>query len=331
MTGLWVEPDVRDSVVQYVEAMTARSTVSMRQLVRWLGVTRSKFYTWGVRSGVPNRHNGGIPRGHWILPHERDAIIAYCRLQTGLGYRRLTYMMLDADVAAVSPATTYRVLKAAGMLCRWIPKNASCKGTGFEQPLAPHQHWHTDIMYVNIQGAIFFLICVLDGFSRMILHHELRVSMTEYDVEICVERAREKYPDAHPRVISDNGSQFTSRDFREFITVAGLTHVRTSINYPQSNGKQERFHKTLRVEAIRKQAYLSIEDARRQIAEYIEHYNNTRLHSALNFIAPRDVLEGRQKIIIKERQIKLDVARLKRIEYCQALSQTNNRQLSISG
>lgn len=166
-------------------------------------------------------------------------------------------MMLDADIAAVSPSTTYRLLKEAGLLNRWAPSKRSAK-KGFDQPLAVHEHWHVDISYVNILGTMYFMITVLDGKSRYIVHHELRTQMKEYDVEIVIQRAKVKFPQARPRVISDNGPQFISKDFKQFIRLAGFKHVRTSPYHPQSNGKIERYHRTIKSEEIRRRAYTSM-------------------------------------------------------------------------
>ena len=188
-------------------------------------------------------------------------------------------MMLDDDVVAVSPASVYRVLKAAGRIGHAPPANAR-KGTGFEQPSGPHQHWHIDITYLNICGTFYYLCTILDGYSRFIVHWEIRERMTEAEVEIIVQRAREKFPGETPRIISDNGPQFIAKDFKEFIRLVGMTHVRTSPDYPQSNGKMERWYETLKRECIRPGTPLSLEDARRLVARFVEHYNHVRLHSA---------------------------------------------------
>ena len=116
------------------------------------------------------------------------------------------------------------------------------------------------------------------GYSRSIVQWDLRESMKEAEIEIILERAREKYPDARPRIISDNGPQFIARDFKEFIRIAGMTHVRTSPGYPQSNGKLERWHKSLKSECIRPGTPLTREDAERLIQAYVDHYNTVRLH-----------------------------------------------------
>jgi putative transposase len=227
------------------------------------------------------------------------------------GYRRLTFMMLDADIVAVSPTSVWRVLGRAGLLSKWNGK-PSKKGTGFEQPLAAHQHWHIDVSYINISGTFYYLCSILDGCSRYIVNWDLRESMTEADIEIILQGAREKYPEARPRIISDNGPQFIAKDFKEFIRISGMTHVRTSPFYPQSNGKIERWHKSLKGECIRPGTPLSLEDARRLVEGYVAHYNNVRLNSAVGYITPKDMLAGRQAEIHAQRDRKLEEARKQR-------------------
>jgi putative transposase len=271
----------------------------------------SKFFSWKARLGAANRHNAHLPRDSWLEDWEKQAILDFHARYPLEGYRRLSYMMLDTDVVAVSPSSVYRVLKAAGRLA---PRGGrpSKKGQGFEQPRRPHEHWHVDVSYINIAGTFFYLCSLLDGCSRFLVHWEIRETMTEPDVETIIQRARERYPDARPRIISDNGPQFIARDFKEFIRICGMTHVRISPYYPQSNGKIERWHKTLKGECIRVQTPLSLEDARRIVAEYVAHYNEVRLHSAIGYVTPKDRLEGRQEAIFAARKRKLAAARVRR-------------------
>jgi transposase InsO family protein len=220
-------------------------------------------------------------------------------------------MMLDADVVAASPSSVYRVLRDAGLMDRHNTKT-SLKGTGFHQPIGPHEHWHVDVAYINVQGTFFFLCSLLDGFSRSIVHWEMRPKMEEIDIETIIQRALERYPGVHPRIISDNGPQFIARDFKEFIRICGMTHVRTSPYYPQSNGKIERWHRSIKSECIRPGTPLSVDDAVRLIEGYVRHYNEVRLHSAIGYVAPADKLAGRDKAILAERDRKLDEARARR-------------------
>jgi putative transposase len=300
-----------------VARWTERAGLPGKRLLSWMGLGMSKFYQWRDRYGQVNEHNGKIPRDWWLEEWEKHSILDYFDRHPLEGYRRLTFMMLDDDVVAVSPTSVYRVLKAAGRLDRhaFAP---SKKGTGFVQPDGPHQHWHLDISYVNLGGTFYFLITVLDGYSRYIVHEEIRETMKEFDAEVVVQRALEKYPGEHPRIITDNGPQFLARDFKEFIRLMGLTHVRTSPYYPQSNGKLERWHGSIKRECIRPACPGSLEEALRLVASYVDAYNHVRLHSALGYIAPADKLNGLESVIFAERDRKLEDARRRRQQARQA-------------
>jgi len=277
----------------------------------WIGIGRSKYENWRSRFGKVNEHNAWVPRDHWLTEDEIMRITNFARANPTEGYRRMTFLMLDQDVVAASPSSVYRVLKKAGLLAGQTP-HVTKKGTGYVQPLKPHQEWHVDVSYLNIAGTFYYLCSVLDGYSRFIVHWEIRESMTEADVTTILQRARETFPGVTPRIISDNGPQFIAKDFKEFIRIAGMTHVRTSPYYPQSNGKLERFHKTIKGECIRVKVPLSLEDARRLVDEYVTHYNHVRLNSAIGYLAPKDMLEGRDKEIFAQRDRKLAEARERR-------------------
>jgi transposase InsO family protein len=323
LKGIWVEPDKRDEIIDFINKWSERTEIGIMCLVDWIGISRSKHAKWRQRYGQALEHNGRIPRDHWLEPEEKQDIIAFHGANPLEGYRRLTYMMIDQDIVFVSASSVYRVLKEVGLLQKWARK-PSKKGNGFEQPLEAHQHWHIDISYINICGTFYYLCSILDGFSRYIVHWDIGEQMMEADVEIILQRARELFPGVHPRIISDNGPQFIARDFKEFIRIAGMTHVRTSPYYPQSNGKIERWHGSIKTECIRPGTPLSLDDARRLVANYVEHYNNERLHSAIGYITPKDKLAGRAEIIFTERDRKLELARearrIKRLKSYQDLT-----------
>jgi putative transposase len=290
---------------------TDRAEIPCDRLLVWTGLHKSKYHQWRKRYGKVNAHNGQIPRDWWLEEWEKQAILDYHDKHSLEGYRRVTFMMLDDDVVAVSPSSTYRVLKAAGRLDRRII-SPSKKGTGYIQPTKIHQEWHTDISYLNLGGTFYFLISVLDGFSRYIVHWEIRETMKEFDIELVITKAIEKHPGVTPRIISDNGPQFIAKDFKEFIRAYNLTHVRTSPYYPQSNGKLERWHASLKQECIRPSCPATKEEAEKRVTRYVHHYNTVRLHSALGYITPADCLAGLSDVIGDERDRKLEEARQRR-------------------
>ncbi len=298
-------------MVDFIRRWSEKTGLAVCLLVCWLGIAASKYHDWRRRYGRANEHNAWVPRDHWLQEWEKRAILAFQEQYPLEGYRRLAFMMLDRDLVAVSPSSVYRVLQEAGRLQRFNSK-PSRKGTGFEQPLAPHEHGHVDISYINIAGTFYYLCSVLDGASRYIVHWDLGETMKETQIEIILQAARERFPGAYPRIISDNGPQFIAKDFKTFIRLCGMTHVRTSPYYPQSNGKLERWHKSLKSECIRPGTPLTVEQAKRLVAGYVDHYNAVRLHSAIGYVTPADKLAGREPAIFAERDRKLEAARCKR-------------------
>ena len=141
------------------------------------------------------------------------------------------------------------------------------------------------------------------------MHWEIREAMTEKDVECILQRAHELHPNEKPRVISDNGPQFIAKDFKEFIRLTGMTRVRTAPYYPQSNGKLERYHKTIKSDAIRPGQPASLDEARALVAGFVHHYDTVRLHSAIGYITPADFLAARGPAIWAERDRGLEAAR----------------------
>jgi transposase InsO family protein len=281
-------------------------------MLKEIGLAEWKFYQWKNRYGQPNQHNGKQPRDYWLREEEKAALIGYALEHPQTGYRRMCYEMMDADVAAVSPTTVFRVLREHDLMNRFPRPSPTRKGTGFEQPARAREHWHIGISSLNICGTFYYLCAILDRYSRKVLAWGIGEMMTERDVEIILEQAKEKYPAARPRSILDNGPQFIVRAFKEFILLSGMTHMRTSPYYPQSNGKIERWHQTMKNESIRPKVPLSLEDVRRIIRESIEEYNERGLHSALGWVAPSAKMAGQEEESWRIRDEKLEKARKQR-------------------
>ena len=291
-------------------------------MLKIIGLKKVTYYRWLKRTGQPNRHNGKIPKSHWLTPEEIKRIEEYARAHYSFndyylrdGYRRIAYNMLDEDIAAASPSSVYRVLKKAGLLNLWNTAKKNLKGSGFKQPDGSHRHWHTDIKYLNFNGSFLFLISVIDGYSRFIVHHEIRKTMTSYDTELTVQKAKDKFPGVKPRIITDNGAQFISKEFKQFIKQAELEQVTTSVKYPQANGKIERFHRSINQECLRIISPVTFEDYKIYVEDYINFYNTKRLHASLNYLTPEDYLLNRKEEKLKLRETKLEKAERERFNY----------------
>ena len=280
-----------------IQRLKSRAGFPVTQSLAVLHLPRATYFRWAIAGGKPPRPSAVVPHGHWITPAERAAVIAGARAHPELGATRLAFQLADASVVAISPSSTYTILKAAGLAGRWQPAKAAHR-TGFVQPTRPHEQWHMDIAYLNILGTQYFLIGVLDGYSRAMLHHEIRRTMTTTDVEIVLERARAALPVGapSPRLITDNGSQFVSAQFTQYLRTIGLAHSRTRPGHPQSNGKYERWNQTAKVECVRRMALGgradpdALGEAQHVLGRYVHHYNTARPHSALHDLTPADYL-----------------------------------------
>ena len=279
-------------------------------MLSWLSLSQSKYYYWKRRKGKENQHNGKtVPKSHWLLPWETKAILDYRAENMREGYRRLAYRMLDEDIVCASPSSVYRVLRDADLLLKkWRHKKA--KGSGFKQPTTVHRHWHLDITYINFKGTFVYLVALIDGFSRFIVHHEVRTSVESLDIEIMLERALLRHhPKQKPVLITDNGPQMISKEFKKYLSLVDITHRTTRFYYPQSNGKVERFFGTCKNEWERINSFLTLDDLKRQLQKYIDFYNYERLHSSIGYITPFAMMRGKQNEIFKERKVKLAKAR----------------------
>jgi transposase InsO family protein len=293
--------------------------IALLTLAVYAGVSKRTFREWQERRETETKHNGHIPREHWLTPDEYKAIISFCENRMENGYRYLCWLMIDANIAYVSPATVYNTLKKAGLTKKWAEMEGEVK-KGFDQPKAIHEHWHIDFSYIRVCGVFYYFISVMDGYSRKILAWMLCESMEGMWAEIIIAKTRELYTCANPRIISDNGSQFTSKDFHELTKLLEMKHTFTSPAHPQSNGKLERFHRTLKEEHVRTSAYFSYEDAKERMGRYINYYNVERLHAALLYLPPEDVFQGLKEIRIAERREKLYTAIISRRNYWQSLA-----------
>ena len=311
MTGNWVDLGRREEAITFVDEWKAKTSIPAKIFCQWIGIADSKLSVWRTRTGMLNAHAQFVPREDCLSQAEIDAIVKFYLDHPMDGYRRCTYMMLDQNVAFASPSTVYSVLKRADVM-RLRNGKRGCKGKGFHQPSGPHHHWHTDITHIKVCDISANLCSIIDGFSRYCVAHRLSENGEALDAEAVFQQGIEHFPEAQGRVISDNGKQFVCKEYRGLLTQCGFTYCNTSPYYPQSNGKQERFHWSLKSESLNRRHLVDFKYAEKIIDEYIDYYNNVRLHSAIGYVTPKDKLEGRAPDIQAERERKLKKAREKR-------------------
>lgn len=304
-----VAVEVRARIRQDLTLQESRTGIPVRQLLSWWGISRSTFYGWGSQVATPTRRYNPAT----VLPEEEQAVIEFRSQHREVGYRKLTWLMNDAGVVALSEPAVYKVLSKHNLLGPWSAKGSDAAAEYQHKPAKVHEHWHTDIAYVKVAGVFYFLIMMLDGYSRYVLDWELMSDMTSRSVEDFLQRVREKYPIANPKLIHDNGSAFVSRDFKALVSRLGLKSIHTRRNHPETNGKIERLNGTVRQEALRVTPPTSFSDALQIIGDFVAVYNHQRLHQGINFLRPADMFLGRDKQILEQRTERLGFARAARI------------------
>lgn len=274
-----------------------------------LGVPRSVYYAWKARERLEDRASK-LCRVYEVLPEERTAICEFALQYPKIGYRKLTWMMVDALVACVGESTVYRVLSEADLLARWKRSVASSSEYHFRHN-APNQQWHTDVMYVWVAARFYFLLSFVDAYSRYVVHHKLLMSLDGESVAIELQAALEANPAARPRVVHDHGSEFVNRDVAAVIKAHNLIDIKTKPRHPESNGIVERFNGTVR-DATDNDYGENYLQAKAIVAKLMHHYNEERLHAALGYMTPATWHCGQPNEVREERARRLAAARAHR-------------------
>lgn len=302
--------DVKAELLALVARTQERAGWTVRRILHHLGLSRARYREWTKRAavGALGDRRPVAPSRDGILPDEKAAVIAYALAHPKDGYRRLTWQMVDADVAYVSESSVYRILNDANLLARW--KRSSSSGQAPTKPTRPHERWHTDLMYLRIADSWYFLVTVLDAYSRYVVHWELLTTMMAADVRLVIQQALE-LTGATPRIVTDNGSQFTAAEFKDLVRRFALDHIRIRTYHPESNGLVERFHRSTR-DALGDQAITNLAHARTIIAAWVQHYNAERLHAGLGYLTPSEFYRGNPAARLAERRAKLEKAQCER-------------------
>ena len=311
--------------------LVERSNLSVSRTLAQLGIPKSTFYDWYRRYD-----EGGLdalkdrkphPTRVWNqLPDEiREAIVKLALAEPVLSSRELAVKYTETARYYVSESTVYRLLKAQDLITSpaFIVMQAADK---FSHPTtAPNQLWQTDFTYLKVIGwGWFYLSTVLDDYSRFILAWHLCTGMTASDVTDTLEKALE-FSGRHqvnvvhrPRLLSDNGPSYVSAELRDWLEAQSMTHTRGRPYHPMTQGKIERYHRSMKNQILLENYYLPGE-LKKRIGQFVSYYNNERYHESLDNLTPADVYFGRgEKILNWRAKIKKQtLARRRQLYYQQ--------------
>jgi transposase InsO family protein len=295
--------------LDYITLTSQRSGQKINWILSHLGLSTNTYYRWRNMEAAGNLEDQyrPVPNLDAILAREIEATIKFALENPKEGYRRLSYMMIDEDIACLTPSSVYRILSDRDLLCRYKKYEKSTGRYDFK-PTRPHQQWHIDIMYLWVSHRWYFFVGVLDAYSRYIVHWDLLETASSSEIRAVTESALKKYPGEKPRIVTDNGIQFKSKDFRQLIKDFSLIDIKIRIRHPESNGKIERFHRSLREEGLTEKQLENKYKALEIIDNWVTYYNHQRLHAALKYLRPVDYLNGQESEKLAARREKLNAA-----------------------
>jgi transposase InsO family protein len=297
-------------VIRLVEG----SDLSARQTLQELRVNRATFYTWYRR--YREEGEGGLAakpsaaRRYWnrIPPPIRQRVVDAALTVPELSPRELAWQLTDRTGHFLSESSVYRILKAHDLITS--PAFVLIKAAdSFQHPTRrPNELWQTDFTYLRVVGwGWYYLSTVLDDYSRYILAWRLGTTMQATDVMVTLDLARaqtgiDRVRVVHrPRLLSDNGPCYVSGALATYLSRHGLTHTRGAPYHPMTQGKIERYHRSMK-NVVKLENHYSPWELERAVARFVDHYNHRRYHEALHNVTPADVYYGRQATILSRRE-----------------------------
>jgi putative transposase len=304
------EAEIKVEILRLVE----RSPLSVRQTLRELEIAPSTYYRWRHRyaeRGIVGLEDlPSAARRVWnrLGDEERDGIVEYALEHPALSPREVATRLIDQEGRFVSESTVYRTLREAGLVKPPETKGFPASKEYHTKSKGPNELWHTDASYFFVVGwGYYYLISILDDFSRMILGWRMQPSMASSRVMEVIQDAIEfcgisTVPvEPGPTLLTDNGPGFLSRALEEFLKIRAMKHIVASPYHPQTNGKLERYHRTAKT-TVNLFVYASPEALIQAMRGFVTYYNHQRYHEALGNVTPADVYYGRRDVILARRE-----------------------------
>ena len=284
----------------------ASSTLPKRQALRDLGVPKSTHYRWLNRHKLDDRPGGGPTPWNRLSPEEEQAVLTAARQSVELSCRQLTAWLTDSKGFSVSVSTVYRILRREGLVKS--PEMQLKAGKKYHRKTSrPHQMWATDASYFRVIGwGFYYLVTVMDDYSRFILAHKLQQDITSDSfIEVVQDVDRTGMTEVsvadRTSLLSDNGSGYVSRAFRDYLQMVGIRHILATPFHPQTNGKLERYHQIIKGD-VNQVPYEAPSDLQEAIAAFVSYYNHRRYRMGLGNVTPANVLNGRREQLLQRRK-----------------------------
>jgi transposase InsO family protein len=284
----------------------ATSPASKRSVLKKLGVPKSTYYRWIARTRPPGHVSQRVPWNR-LTQGERQTVLTVARTYPAWLSRQIAAWITDNGDFSVSESSVFRILKGEGLVRR-IEMPTPASNEYRHKTTAPHQMWATDASYFRVAGwGYYYMVTVMDDFSRFILAWRLQIDMASVSLIEVVQDAidltgmTEVPVEDRTKLLSDNGSGYVSRLFREYLQLVGIRHILAAPYHPQTNGKLERYHQTLKRD-VKQLPYDVPNELELAIGEFVDFYNHRRYHKALKDIIPADMLAGRRDQILDRRR-----------------------------
>jgi putative transposase len=327
---------------QEIIHMVVRSEIGINRTLKEIGLNKSTFYNWynaytekGVEGLLPNKRC--VNRQWNSIPQQQKNLVVKLALDyPQLSSRELAYKITDEQQIFMSESSVYRILKSRGLITAPAHIFISAAEEFTSKTGFVHQMWQTDFTYFKILGwGWYYLSTILDDYSRYIVHWELCSNMKVDDVKRTVDSAIVKaklITKQRPRLLSDNGSCYIATELKSYLKDQyQMEQVHGRPNHPQTQGKIERYHRTMK-NVVKLDNYYTSEELNTALEKFVYTYNNERYHESLQNLTPADVYYGRGEQILQERKkIKKQTMMQRRNEYLKFKKLTSQKkQLTLN-